>query len=689
MAKGKRRRGKGDGKKRRTEPADRGTRPGAGRGSSRSRPSKAGGDRDRSAPTKAPRSFLILDLGRSDLLHAGALGGLAFLLYALTACRTIYTGDSAELAAAAASFGVPHPPGYPLYTLVTGLWVHALFFLGPAFASNLMSAAYAALSAGLLWLWLRRLGLGRAMCWFSSIALSVGATFWSQALVAEVYAFDVLLLVLFLNLLTRACKNPTAAAWTLAGLGMGLWLGHRFINAVYLPAAVLGYLAWRRRSGTPLKTRALLAGLGISILPFVYLPLASAADPPIDIGDPESWERLWMVLTGEPYRRHLETGNATLAAGRLGDFFLGLPRECGPAFALAPIGFWALWNRRSPEKRMAPFLALFVVSNLVLALPYNIVDIGSFFLPAYLALCALAGFGGEEVLARWKPKIVNARAGKVATVGMVVLSALALPWNARRNDLRAHSYAYDMGISLLESAGEKSLLFVHGDTVTHVLWYLQAIENRQPGTLMISTGHMNAWYTEQLAARRPDEPWPDFVPGSRPEAHAYKILSRLGPGRRVVFGFSPASVVRLEPQGGPWSRTKVAPRGMLLELTSPAVPADLAARASASARFWERALERLRPLRASVDTETKTIYLDYALSLQRHAEYFEQKGNPGLAVKFYRSVLELTPEEWEREVSRILSKVGRETPRLGLEERAATALRRLSTPAGPPEKGRP
>ena len=56
---------------------------------------------------------------------------LAFLSYAVTACRTIYPGDSPELVTAAWTFGIPHPPGYPLYTLLTGLWTHALAFLEP------------------------------------------------------------------------------------------------------------------------------------------------------------------------------------------------------------------------------------------------------------------------------------------------------------------------------------------------------------------------------------------------------------------------------------------------------------------------------------------------------------------------------------------------------------------------------
>lgn len=48
-----------------------------------------------------------------------ALGAAAGAVYASRACPTVSTfGDSAELGAAAALWGVPHPPGYPLLTLI-------------------------------------------------------------------------------------------------------------------------------------------------------------------------------------------------------------------------------------------------------------------------------------------------------------------------------------------------------------------------------------------------------------------------------------------------------------------------------------------------------------------------------------------------------------------------------------------
>jgi hypothetical protein len=77
-------------------------------------------------------------LNRRDLVASASATLAAFCLYAATSCRTFYGGDSAELAAAAALFGVPHPPGYPLYTLTTGV-LCKLLPMDPAFAANIVT----------------------------------------------------------------------------------------------------------------------------------------------------------------------------------------------------------------------------------------------------------------------------------------------------------------------------------------------------------------------------------------------------------------------------------------------------------------------------------------------------------------------------------------------------------------------
>jgi len=46
-----------------------------------------------------------------------------FLLYAATTARDVLPADSGEFQLTAAKWGIAHPPGYPLYTVASALWM--------------------------------------------------------------------------------------------------------------------------------------------------------------------------------------------------------------------------------------------------------------------------------------------------------------------------------------------------------------------------------------------------------------------------------------------------------------------------------------------------------------------------------------------------------------------------------------
>ena len=114
---------------------------------------------------------------------------------------------------AAEHFGVPHPTGYPLWTLLN--WLFVLLPLGNAawevaISSGLCAAAAVGLCAALLSNTLRWFcggQLARRARWLPhfvavafALALAFSQSMWSQAVIAEVYALHALLIALFLTL---------------------------------------------------------------------------------------------------------------------------------------------------------------------------------------------------------------------------------------------------------------------------------------------------------------------------------------------------------------------------------------------------------------------------------------------------------------------------------------------------------
>ena len=79
---------------------------------------------------------------------------VSFLVYLFTLGPSVGLEDSGELATAADHLGVPHPPGYPFWTLCCWIfcrvfsWVHYMGQPTPAWAVSLFSAVAGAFAAG-------------------------------------------------------------------------------------------------------------------------------------------------------------------------------------------------------------------------------------------------------------------------------------------------------------------------------------------------------------------------------------------------------------------------------------------------------------------------------------------------------------------------------------------------------------
>ncbi|KAJ8390873.1 hypothetical protein AAFF_G00100050 [Aldrovandia affinis] len=83
------------------------------------------------------------------LLTSATVAGVA-ALYLPCAQNTVPGGDSGELITAACELGVAHPPGYPLFTLLSHLALVLLPFRSAAYSVNLLSGLLGAVASGTL-----------------------------------------------------------------------------------------------------------------------------------------------------------------------------------------------------------------------------------------------------------------------------------------------------------------------------------------------------------------------------------------------------------------------------------------------------------------------------------------------------------------------------------------------------------
>jgi 4-amino-4-deoxy-L-arabinose transferase-like glycosyltransferase len=169
-------------------------------------------------------------------------------------------GDSAELTVAAATLGVPHPPGYPLYVLIGRLFA-AVPIGDVAFRLNVMSGVFGALAALLVYATVLELTRRRESALVAALSLAFSYHFWAESLVAEVYTMDAALLAGLLYALCRWGRTRDQRLLYAAFLLLGLSLATRTTSLLLVPPLLI----WGAMSGAWRYGPELLRGLAITI----------------------------------------------------------------------------------------------------------------------------------------------------------------------------------------------------------------------------------------------------------------------------------------------------------------------------------------------------------------------------------------------------------------------------------------
>ena len=160
-------------------------------------------------------------------------------VYAATLAPGVTLWDAGEFQAAAASLGIPHPPGTPLYILVAATWAKVLGAIPFSLALNLLSAISTAVACGLLgglitrWTSDRLAGIAAGITAGSMLAV------WLNATETEVYAVSMLLGVLMVVAGDRAGTLNSARHRLLLAYLMGLAVPIQISALVAAPPAII------------------------------------------------------------------------------------------------------------------------------------------------------------------------------------------------------------------------------------------------------------------------------------------------------------------------------------------------------------------------------------------------------------------------------------------------------------------
>lgn len=177
------------------------------------------------APAAAMKTRLFR---RSDWIAFAVVTVITLAGYLWTLAPDVTLEDSGELAVASMYLGVPHPPGYPVWTIYTWLFTVLLPISNIAWRVAVSSAVAAAFSCGLISLMISRVSatlldtleatkgieeklrdrIGMVAGFSGALLLGFNGFLWSQAVIVEVYTLSVLSLTAMMVMLLHWVYFP-------------------------------------------------------------------------------------------------------------------------------------------------------------------------------------------------------------------------------------------------------------------------------------------------------------------------------------------------------------------------------------------------------------------------------------------------------------------------------------------------
>jgi len=554
------------------------------------------------------------------LVPVWAAGFAGFLVFLLQLNPGFNWYDSAEFVGVARTFGIVHPSGYPLYSLLGRLSVLGIGWLtSPVIAANLLSALAAGATCGIMVMIgrklfvLLRLGpvprLIRILAACLPPAILAGhPVFLDQALVAEVYTLNTLLVALLILtglVMVQKAEQPrrmmngaggevrsgwwgsVPGGWRyplimafLAGIALG---NHVTIILIY--PALVGLFLWSLtpentlglRPPTDDESHSLLTAviplvlfLALGLTLYLVLPLRAGLQPPYNWGDATTLRSFFRLVTAAEIRARPGTYNPITPLTIWGRVAAGI----GPVvLALALLGWFTAGLRRRRLGLVAILYVIFPLLFLLLGLDIQ----EDALLPFHLWV--VLGIGpGVVLVAERLIAVFGLARGRVLTLAAIGLLAIFGPgwrivdnWGegTPRPEYGPAAYTEAIVASVAGRAEPETAVegwvFCEDNTTAFLLWDMQR-RGVRPGLhgiyLLLAR---EEWYQEELRRTAPDLVVPSLDRSYERQPHAAAALEliRANIGRGHPLFLSPIQLPPEEIYG------VLVPQGLLFRLESP------------------------------------------------------------------------------------------------------------------------
>lgn len=425
-----------------------------------------------------------------------------FFIYLWCTPRTVVLEDDGLFILTGFFNGIAHPPGYPVFTLLshfaTWLPIGAI-----AYRVHIVSAFFGALCCICLWWLIRLLIRERIYAYLGAFIYGFSTTFWSQAIIADVYTLNVFV-VLLLSFLSLYWSRISEAEGSIYLLGMmafiyGIGLSNHWPLLILSSPMFLCFI-WEKRKIFICNLHKVLPFMILGLLPYLWMVLRSRMDSVISFYGPiETWYDFIFYISRQGY---IEVETSQTAGWwdkfQFLEFILheSLHQFGVVFFVFVLIGFFRQW-RVWPGTICLGFVLGYLGSTLMLVLLLdfdfdllhrNIFRVYPLIPYAVLSVWLVLGvYTVIDTILKNNEKILLTKYFKTGVIVIIITIVFLqnLDDNYRANDTWAEEYAR----VVLGNLEPNSVIFTSGDMDQNSLGYLNLVmKYRQDVTLYHEKG---------------------------------------------------------------------------------------------------------------------------------------------------------------------------------------------------------
>lgn len=461
-----------------------------------------------------------------------------FPIYLLTLAPSVIQIDSGELAAVQATLGIAHPTGYPLFTILGYIYSLLPLPFTKIYQLNLLAAMYCAVAVGMFsytvktvldninsFQTIKQLKSGKKskskqetvnfelnenqkiiFSVLSGLSLAFSKTFWFQSTSVEVYSLHMFLISLILLWLIKSFIGESSEKfslknnWVIFSVMLALGFSNHMTTLLILPGTAYLYFNKEKFSSNSFRK------LGIMIFSFVillvliysYLPIRASQNPNLNWGNPVDIERILRHVSGFQYQVWLFSSTES-AKKQLEYFISNLPNEYLLSLILSVIGMFVSFRY---AKKFFIFNLINFLATVLYSINYDISDIDSYFLLAYISLALFILFGLFKVYQFLLTKKINQNIILLILLLFPVLQIMRnFPEVNQSKTVVYENYTKSLMNSVTDDA---MILSYQWDYFISPSYYYQLVENFKPEIAIVDKELLRrSWYFNQLERNYP------------------------------------------------------------------------------------------------------------------------------------------------------------------------------------------